>query len=97
MIRRRHQPGAPKRAMLYSRSSQQRPLGETGALEEQVDRSVAYCLEYGYLVPHDKRLASVQSRSADSDRPTLVRLLEAIRQGCVAVVVVSGPDRQMKR
>ena len=45
------------------------------------------------LCPTIKRLASVQAGSADSDRPALARLLEAIRQGSVAVVVVSGLDR----
>ena len=93
MNRRRHQPGASKRAALYARSSHLKPQGETGALGEQVDRCVAYCLEHGYLVPQDQRLASLQAGSADSDRPALARLLEAIRQGGAAVVVVSGLDR----
>jgi DNA invertase Pin-like site-specific DNA recombinase len=93
MNRRRHQPGAPKRAALYSRSSQLKPQGETGALGEQVDRCVAYCLEHGYIVPQDQRLASLQAGSAASDRPALARLLEAIRQGGAAVVVVRGPER----
>src|SRR2546421_7327190 len=93
MNRRRHQPGAPKRAALYERSSQLKPQGETGALGEQGDRCVAYSLEHGYLVPQDQRLASLQAGSADSDRPALARLLEAIRQGGAAVVVVRDPDR----
>ena len=93
MNQRRNQPRAPKRAALYARSSQLKPQGETGALGEQADRCVAYCLEHGYLVPQDQRLASLQAGSADSDRPALVQLLEAIRQGGAAVLVVSGPDR----
>ena len=93
MNRRRHQPGAPKRAALYERRSQLRPQGETGALGEQADRCVAYSLEHGYLVPQDQRLASLQAGSADSDRPALARLLEAIRQGGAAGVVVSDLAR----
>ena len=93
MNRRRHQPGVPKRAALYARSSQLKSQGETDALGEQADRCVAYSLEHGYLVPQDQRLAAVQAGSADSDRPALARLIEAIRQGGAAVVVVSGLDR----
>lgn len=93
MNRRRHQPGAPKRAALYERRSQLRPQGETGALGEQLDRCVAYSLEHGYPVPQDQRLAAVQAGSADSHRPALVRLLEAIRQGGAAVLMVSSLDR----
>ena len=91
--RRRHQPGTPKRAAVYARSSKLWPLGETGALEAKVGQSATYCLEHDYFVPHDKRLASVQAGSAGSDRPALVRLLEAIRHGSVAVVVVRSLDR----
>ncbi len=91
--RRRHQPGTPKRVAIYARSTKLRPLRETGARKEQVDQSAPFCPERGYLVPHDQRLASVQPGSADSDRPALARLLEAMRQGSVAVVVVSGLDR----
>ena len=93
MNRRRHQPGAPKRAALYARSPQLRPQGETGALGEQLDRCIAYCLEHGYIVSQDQHLAAVQAGSADSGRPALARLLEAIRQGGAAVVVVRGLDR----
>ena len=93
MTRRRHQPGAPKRATLYARSSQLKPQVETGALGEQLDRCVAYCLEHGYLVPRDQRLAAVQAGSADSDRPALARLLEAMRQGGAAIVVMRVLDR----
>jgi len=93
MNRRRYHPGAPKRAALYARSSHLKPQGVTGALGEQLDRCVAYCLEHGYIVPQDQRLASLQAGSAASDRPALARLLEAIRQGGAAVVVVSGLDR----
>lgn len=92
MNRRRNQPGDPKRAVLYARSSQQ-PEGEAGALGEQLDRCIAYCLEHGYIVPQDQHLALVQAASADRDRPALVRLLEAIRQGGATVVVVSSLDR----
>jgi DNA invertase Pin-like site-specific DNA recombinase len=95
--RRRHLPGAPKRAAIYARSTKLRPLRETGAIGVQVDQSATYCLERGYLVPHDQRLALVQARSADSDRPALARLLEAIRQGSVAVAVVSGLDRLARK
>ncbi len=91
--RRRFQPGIPKRAAIYARSTKLRPLGETGALEEWVDQSAALCFERGYLVSHDQCLASVQAGSADSDRPALAYLLEAMRQGSVADVVVSGLDR----
>ncbi len=91
--RRRFQPGAPKRAAIYARSTKLRPLHETGAFEEQVDQSAAFCLEHGYLVPHDQHLAAAQAGNDDSDRPALARLLEAIQQGSVAVVVVSGLDR----
>lgn len=93
MNRRRNQPGDPKRAVLYARSSQLRPQGEAGALGEQLDRCIAYCLEHGYIVPQDQHLALVQAASADRDRPALVRLLEAIRQGGATVVVVSSLDR----
>ncbi len=91
--RRRYQPGTPKRAAIYARSAKLWPLRETEALEELVDQSAAYCLEHGYPVPHDQWLASGQARGAESDRPALARLLEAIRQGSVAVVVVSVLDR----
>ncbi len=91
--RRRYLPRAPKRAAIYARSTKLRPLGETGALEAQVDQSVPFCLERGYLVPHDQRLASAQPGSADSGRHALARLLEAMRQGSAAAVVVSCLDR----
>ena len=87
--RRRYQPGTPKRAAIYARSTKLRPLRETGALQDQVDQSATFCLEHGYLVPPNQRLASVQAGRAESDRPALARLLEAIRQGSVAVVVRS--------
>ncbi len=91
--RRRHQPGTPKRVAIYARSTKLRPLRETGARKEQVDQSATYRLEHGYLVPYDKGLASALPGSADSARPALVRLLEAMRQSSVAAVVVSGLDR----
>ena len=91
--RRRHQSGTPKRAAIYARSSKLWPQGETGALEERVERSAAYCLEHGYPVPHDQRLAAGQAGRADGDRPALARLLEAIRRGCVAAMVVRDLDR----
>jgi DNA invertase Pin-like site-specific DNA recombinase len=87
--RRRYQPGTLKRAAIYARSTKLRPLRETGALQDQVDQSATFCLEHGYLVPPNQRLASVQAGRAESDRPALARLLEAIRQGSVAVVVRS--------
>lgn len=93
MIRRQHQNKAPKRAALYARSSQLKPLGEILALQAQVDRCTAYSLEHGYIVPHDQLYSEVRAGSADCDRPALARLGEAVRQGCVAVVVVSSLDR----
>ena len=89
MIRRQNHNEAPTRAALYARSSQLKPLSEIHVLQAQVDRCVAYSLEHGYIVPHDQRYAEVRAGSADSDRPALVRLCEAVRQGCVAVVVSS--------
>ena len=94
--RRRHLPGAPKRVAIYARSTKLRPLGETGALEEQVDQSATNYLEHGYLVPHDQRLAAPQPGSADSDRLALARLGEAVRQGHGAIVVVSSLDRRAR-
>jgi DNA invertase Pin-like site-specific DNA recombinase len=91
--RRRRLPGAPKRAAIYARSTKLRPLGETGALEEQVDQSATNYLEHGYLVPHDQRVAVGQAGSADRGRPALERLLEAIRQGSVDAMVVRDLDR----
>ena len=93
MIRRQYQKVAPKRAALYTRSSQLKPLGEINALQVQIERCTTYCLKHGYIVPHDQPYAEVRAGSADSDRPALARLCEAIRQGCVAVVVVSSLDR----
>ena len=91
--RRRYQPGTLKRAAIYARSTKLRPLRETGALQDQVDQSATFCLEHGYLVPPNQRLASVQAGRAESDRPALARLLEAIRQGSVAVMVMRDLDR----
>ena len=91
--RRRYQPGTPKRAAIYARSTKLRPLRETAALQDQVDQSATFCLEHGYLVLPDQRLASGQAGRADGDRPALVRLLEAIRRGCVAAMVVRDLDR----
>jgi DNA invertase Pin-like site-specific DNA recombinase len=93
MNRRRHQSTEPKQVVLYARSAKLWPLREIGAIQEQVDQNATFCLEHGYLVPHDKRLAAVQAGSADSDRPALVRLLEAIRLGSVAIMVMRDLDR----
>ena len=93
MNRRQNHNEAPTRAALYARSSQLRPLSEIHALQVQVDRCVAYSLEHGYIVPQDQRYAEVQAGSTDSDRSALARLCEAVRQGRVAVVVVSSLDR----
>jgi DNA invertase Pin-like site-specific DNA recombinase len=93
MIRRQHHNEAPTRAALYTRSSQLKPLDEIHALQAQVDHCTAYRLEHGYIVPHDQCYAEVRAGSVDSDRPALARLGEAVRQGCVAVVVVSSLDR----
>jgi DNA invertase Pin-like site-specific DNA recombinase len=92
MTRQQHNE-APKRVALYARGSQLNPPGGIEALQAQVDRCTAYCLEHGYIVPHDQHYTEVQAGSADSHRPALARLGEAVRQGCVAVVVVSSLDR----
>jgi DNA invertase Pin-like site-specific DNA recombinase len=93
MNRRQLQNESPKRVALYARSSWLQPLGEIQTLQAQVDRCTAYCLEHGCIVPHDQRLASVRAGSADRDRPALACLCEAVRQGRVAIVVVSSLDR----
>ncbi len=93
MIQRQHQNTAPKRVTLYTRSSQLKPLGEIHALLAQVDRCTAYCLEHGYIVSHNQRYAEVQAGSAESYRPALLRLGEAVQQGCVAFLMVSSLER----
>jgi DNA invertase Pin-like site-specific DNA recombinase len=92
MIRRQHQNEAPRRAALYVRGSQLKPLGGIRALQTQVDRCIAYSLEHGCIVPLDQLSSEVRAGSADCDCPELARLGEAVRQGCVAVVVVSSLD-----
>ncbi len=89
MIQRQHQNEALRRATLYVRGSQLKPLGGILALQTQVDRCTAYSLEHGCIVPHDQHYSEVRAGSADSDCPELARLGEAVRQGCVAVVVSS--------
>jgi DNA invertase Pin-like site-specific DNA recombinase len=88
MTRQQHNE-APKRVALYARSSQLNPPGGIEPLQAQVDRCAAYCLEHGYIVPDSE----VQAGSADSPRPALARLCEAVRQGSEALVVVSSLDR----
>jgi DNA invertase Pin-like site-specific DNA recombinase len=79
--------------VLYARSARLWPLREAGALEEKVDQSAAYCLEHGCLAPQYQHVASGQAGRSDSGRPALARLLEAIRQGSVAVMVMRDLDR----
>ena len=92
MIERQHQNTAPKRVVLYARSSQLKPLGEIHALLAQVDCRTDYFFEYGYLVSHHLHHTDVPVGSATSYRPTLARLGEYVRQSCVAVLVVSSRD-----
>lgn len=93
MIRRQHHNKVLKRAAFYVRRSQFKPLGEIQALQAQIDRFAAYCLEHGYIMPHNQRYTEVQAGSVDSDRPALLRLGEAVRYGCIAIMVVSSLDR----
>jgi DNA invertase Pin-like site-specific DNA recombinase len=92
MTRQQHN-DASKQAALYTRISRLNPLGGIEALQTQVDRCTTYCLEHGYIVPQDQRHTVVQAGSADSHRPALAPLGEAVRGGGVAVVVVSSLDR----
>jgi DNA invertase Pin-like site-specific DNA recombinase len=93
MTQQNHHNEEPKRAALYARNSQLNQPGGMEPLQAQVDRCTAYCLEHGYIVSHDQPYAEAQAGSVGSHRPALARLCEAVRQGGVAVAVVSSPGR----
>lgn len=77
-----------KKAWIYTRIDA--PEDQYGSLKRQDQKLTEYALRMGWeVVGHSQDTGSYR----DMNRPGLQALTDAVSQGCVNILVVSGPDR----
>ena len=77
-----------KKVWVYSRIDA--PEDQYGSLKRQDQKLTEYALRMGWeVVGHSQDIDSCR----DMNRPGLQALTDAVSQGCVNILVVSGPDR----
>jgi len=81
-------PEPSKRSAIYNRSYQFKQVGATNSIQAQIERCRAYCAERGYTLPEDQIYCETREGTVDTDRPELMRLIKAVQQGIIDVLVI---------
>ena len=70
---------------------------ESQAIEQQIERLVAYAREHGWTLPPEQIYRDDGCSGARLDRPALDRLRDAVAGGRVDLVLITSPDRLARR